>query len=341
MTEYPLISVIVPVFNAESYLGKCVSSILEQTERNLELILIDDCSADASLKLCRKAADRDDRVVVLKNDRNIGQGLTRNRGIESSRGRYIAFVDSDDTIDKKMYEILYSMASNYQAEIARCSFRRVSNHDSDDSISSVDDVDARCLTGLELSSYRDGYFGMLPNEALAAAPSASPCTALYAGDLIRRRGIRFPSERIVRSEDLFFNLEACQAANRVALSDLPLYNYLSRSGSTTKTYSSPLGKCRLLERMAPIGNEYDLRLTRSFLTAVKEACIQLAFSGGSIQESAKTIRGLEADLDLQSRLRHFPIRELPARERIFAAVSSVGTGYMEVVLGMLDQLRTR
>lgn len=341
MTERPLISVVVPVFNAERYLEECISSILGQTEHNLELILIDDCSTDASLALCRKAAVRDKRVVLLRNDRNIGQGLTRNRGIESSRGRYVTFVDSDDTIDKKMYEILCSMADNYQAEIARCSFRRVSNHDEDGSALVACDVDARCLAGLDLSSYRDGYFGMLPNEALAAAPSASPCTALYAGDLIRHRGIRFPSERIVRSEDLFFNLEACQAANRVVLSDLPLYNYLSRPGSTTKTYSSPLEKCLLLERMAPLGDEYDLRITRSFLTAVKEACLQLASSGISMRDSAIIVRKLESDLDLRSRLRRFPVHELPVRERIFAVASAFGSGHVEAALGALDRLRIR
>lgn len=258
-----------------------------------------------------------------------------------SRGRYITFVDSDDTVDERMYEILSSMARRHRAEIARCNFRRVLNQDDGGMIDVSHNAEERCLIGRELSTYCDGYFGMLPNEPLAAAPSASPCTALYAGDMIRRGDIRFPSERVVRSEDLFFNLRACQTAKRVVLSNLPLYSYLSRSGSTTKTYSSPLGKCRLLERMAPIGNEYDLRLTRSFLTAVKEACIQLAFSDESSLESAKTIRELEADLDLRSRLRRFPVHELPVRERIFAVVSSIGTGYMEVALGTLDRLRTR
>lgn len=336
----PLISVVVPVYNAEHYLSKCIESVLNQTQKSLELILIDDCSTDGSFDLCRDAADHDERIVLLKNDRNIGQGLTRNRGIELSRGRFITFVDSDDTIDKRMYEILASMAVDNCAEIARCSFRRVRNHD-ENAFSVLPDANARCLFGQELSSYRDGYFGMLPDEALSDAPSASPCTALYDGDLIRAKGVRFPSERVVRSEDLFFNLQVSYAASRLVLTDLPLYNYLSRPGSTTKTYSSPLGKCRLLERLAPSGEEFDLRLTRSFLTAVKEACIQLASSGESLESSAQVIRNLEKDLELQSRLRRFPLNELPARERLFASAAAIGTGYIEASLGKLDQLRTK
>ena len=119
MGGFPLVSVVIPVYNAERYLSKCIESVLSQTQESLELILIDDCSTDGSYDLCREAADHDERIVLLKNDRNIGQGLTRNRGIELSRGRFITFVDSDDTIDKRMYEILVSMAEDNCAQSRR------------------------------------------------------------------------------------------------------------------------------------------------------------------------------------------------------------------------------
>lgn len=334
----PLISVIVPVYNSSDYLKQCLESILGQCEPDIELIVIDDCSTDGSLDIARWFSKRDSRVVVVANEENIGQGLSRNKGIELSRGKFITFVDSDDTIDPRMYGILLSAAMEYGAQIVRCGFRRVSSLD----IPTVDlseGVHSRCLCGEGLKQYLDGYFGMLPSQSLSEAPSMSPCTALYDGDAVRCKGIRFPSERVVRSEDLFFNIEASACAEKLVLVDAPLYNYLARPGSTTRTYSSPVGKCELLEQCAPEGEEYEIRLTRSYLTAVKEASIQLALSGASIAQSAQEICGLENSLRLKKRLLAYPMNELPGRERLFALAVRFSFGYIEALMGRLDVVR--
>lgn len=334
----PLVSVIVPVYNSSGYLKQCLESILGQCEPDIELIVVDDCSTDGSLDIARWFSERDSRVVVVANEENIGQGLSRNKGIELSRGKFIAFVDSDDTIDSRMYEILLSSAMEYGAQMVRCGFRRVSSLD----ISAVDlseGVYSRCLCEEELKHYLDGYFGMLPSQSLSEAPSMSPCTALYDGDTVRRRGIRFPSERVVRSEDLFFNLEVSACAEKLVLVDAPLYNYLVRPGSTTRTYSSPVGKCELLEKCAPEGGEYSLRLTRSHLTAVKEASAQLALSGCSISRSVREIRDLERRLCLKERLSAYPVGELPSREILFALAVRLGLGLAEALMGRLDIVR--
>lgn len=334
----PLISVIVPVYNSSGYLNDCLESILGQTETDIELIVIDDCSTDGSLGIAQRVAEHDPRVMVVKNETNIGQGLSRNKGIELSRGRFITFVDSDDTIDPRMYGVLLSAAAEHGAQMARCDFRRVSSLD----VPAIDlsaDFSVRCLCGEKLKHYFDGYFGMLPSQSLDEAPSMSPCTALYDGDVVRPKGIRFPSERIVRSEDLFFNLEASACIDKLVLVDAPLYNYLVRPGSTTRTYSSPIGKCKLLEKHAPVGDKYELRLTRSFLTAVKEASIQLALSGASIAQSAREICDLETGLRLKNRLLAYPISELPGRERLFALAVRFSFGYIEALMGRLDIVR--
>ena len=334
----PLISVIVPIFNSAAYLCSCFESILGQSEQNIELIAVDDCSTDNSLDVCKQFSERDSRVTVVANEKNIGQGLSRNKGIEISSGKFITFVDSDDTIDSRMYSTLLAAAETCDAQVARCGFRRVTAHDVS-ALEMNDDVPTRCLSGLELKRYLDGYYGMLPSESLSDAPSASPCTALYDGDIVRQRGIRFPSERLVRSEDLFFNIEASTCADRLALVDAPLYDYLVRPGSTTRTFSSPIGKCELLSKLAPEGDDYSLRLTRSYLTAIKEASIQLALSKQPLAQSVREVSNLEQRLCIKERLSSYPVDELPGRERVFAHAARLGLTLPEVLMGRIDVVR--
>lgn len=105
MENEPLISIVVPVYNVESYLVNCVSSIIEQTYKNLEIILVDDGSTDKSKKICDDLAKKDKRIKVIHKD-NGGLSSARNAGIDVAKGEYIGFVDSDDKINKNMYRIL-------------------------------------------------------------------------------------------------------------------------------------------------------------------------------------------------------------------------------------------
>lgn len=113
------ISIIVPIYNAEEHLDKCVKSILMQTEKNLELILVDDGSDDNSLKICKEYEKRDARVRVIHQD-NAGVSAARNQGIDIAEGEYIGFVDSDDWIDANMYERLLEEARKTNAEVVMC-----------------------------------------------------------------------------------------------------------------------------------------------------------------------------------------------------------------------------
>lgn len=102
----PLISVIVPVYNVEVYLSKCLDSVIYQTYSNLEIICINDCSTDNSLNILEEYAKKDQRIVILNNDENLGLGLSRNAGIRISKGEYIHCLDSDDWLVQNAYERL-------------------------------------------------------------------------------------------------------------------------------------------------------------------------------------------------------------------------------------------
>ena len=115
----PLISVIVPVYNADKHLGKCLDSILNQSYHNLEIILVDDGSTDNSASICDEYASKNNRIKVL-HKKNSGQASARNTGIEMAVGEFITFVDDDDWIESNMYEVLMNNAMRFNADISGC-----------------------------------------------------------------------------------------------------------------------------------------------------------------------------------------------------------------------------
>ena len=114
-----VISVIVPVYNAEKYLNRCIDSILDQTFKDFELILVDDGSKDSSGDICEKYAGRDQRIKVIHQE-NKGQAAARNRGVLNAAGEWIAFVDADDMIQKQMLEYLYQAVDSAKVKLAVC-----------------------------------------------------------------------------------------------------------------------------------------------------------------------------------------------------------------------------
>ena len=122
--DQPLVSIIVPVYNAEQSLPRCLDSICAQTYQNLEIILVDDGSTDDSLTVCRQFAYRDDRIRVLSQT-NSGVSAARNNAMETATGKYIQFVDSDDWIDENMTFLLVQRAEREQADFIISHYCRV------------------------------------------------------------------------------------------------------------------------------------------------------------------------------------------------------------------------
>ena len=120
-----LISVIVPVYNVENYLRECLDSIVAQTYRNIEVILVDDGSKDSSGKICDEYADKDNRIKVIHKE-NGGVSAARNTGLDIAKGEWISYVDSDDYIESTMIETLICLAKKNDVELAMCSFKDIS-----------------------------------------------------------------------------------------------------------------------------------------------------------------------------------------------------------------------
>ena len=113
----PAVSIVIPVFNVEKYIGKCLDSLISQTLHNIEIICVNDCSTDKSLDILRDYEAKDNRIVVIDLPRNIKQEGARNAGIKKARAPFLGFVDSDDWVSLDMYENLYTLAVTHDAEM--------------------------------------------------------------------------------------------------------------------------------------------------------------------------------------------------------------------------------
>ncbi|MDE6404398.1 MAG: glycosyltransferase, partial [Lachnospiraceae bacterium] len=205
-----LISVIVAAYNIEAYIERGVRSICEQTYRNLEIIVVDDGSVDATGQILDELAEGDARVQVIHQE-NGGLAHARNTGIARARGSYIGFVDGDDWIDPDMYEKLFSALKDQQADLAVCRYRQISRTRTLDG--SVDR--AVLFEGQEaLTAYVE------EREEFAIQNAA--WNKLYRKELLV--GNPFPEGRWY--EDIVFATEALARAGRCIYLDIALYNYI-------------------------------------------------------------------------------------------------------------------
>ncbi len=212
-----LISVIVPVYNVESYLEKCVDSIRNQTYKNLEIILVDDGATDNSGVLCDKIAKKDDRIKVYHKE-NGGLSDARNYGVKKATGEFIGFVDSDDYIDREMYEKLFEAISRENADVAECNFKfiypnKVTRY-----------VNEQYYMVLDRDGYVSEYINM--DKIFGSA-----WTKLIKKDLAKN--IDFPKGKLY--EDGFYSLDLMRMAKKFVIFDTPCYNYVMRKNSITNS----------------------------------------------------------------------------------------------------------
>lgn len=223
MDARPLISVIVPVYKVEEYLGRCVDSLLTQTYGNLEIILVDDGSPDGSGRICDDYARRDPRVRVIHKE-NGGLSSARNAGIDVARGEYLGFVDSDDWVDPHTYEWLLDMALEEDVKLV-CAGRYDFNSWSGEQKVGLCPTKREVISGEELAR----RIFVWDNVDSAA------CDKLYHRSLFHN--IRYPMG--VVSEDLPVTYQLALNAGKAGMLDRPVYYYFHRDGSITTAVFSP------------------------------------------------------------------------------------------------------
>lgn len=212
-----IISIIIPVYNTELYLNRCIQSLVAQEYKNIEIILIDDGSTDGSAALCDVWGKRDVRVKVFHKE-NGGQCTARNLGLEVAHGAYIAFVDSDDYIDASMYKCLLDDMLQYGADIACCATTNSEIVGGSGTVSIFTNEEAMCEHLTDFS-----------------VVGQSPCDKLFKKELFEE--IRFPMLRAY--EDCATIYKLLSKAKKITYRDCSMYHYIPRENSTmTQTFSS-------------------------------------------------------------------------------------------------------
>ncbi|MGF3075657.1 glycosyltransferase family 2 protein [Facklamia sp. P12955] len=209
--NHKLISIVIPVYNVENYLEKCVKSVLNQTYNKLEIILVNDGSTDRSKEICDELASSDKRIKII-NKENGGLSDARNVGISNSTGEYIGFVDSDDWIEHNMYETLLDSIENNNTEIAICGIYREYKNET-----KVEDNDNKILTSKQA----------LKKLLIGDEIHDHAWSKLYRRSLFKN--VRYPKGKVY--EDIRTTYKLFLNSNKVSLANQPLYHYRQRKGS--------------------------------------------------------------------------------------------------------------
>ena len=214
----PMVSIIVPIYNAEQYLRRCVDSILNQEYTDYELLLVNDGSTDASGDICEEYRDRDPRVIVIQKE-NTGVSDSRNRALDRARGKYLQYLDSDDWITPDATRLFVRAAEEYGCDMVISDFYRVVG----ERLSPKGDIEEEgVLTREEFAAHMmenpaDFYYGVLWNK-------------LYRRDIVEEHKLRMDTD-ISWCEDFMFNLEYIRYAKVFYALHAPIYYYVKRKGS--------------------------------------------------------------------------------------------------------------
>lgn len=223
-----LISIVVPVYNAEKYIGVCVNSVLEQTYSNFELLLINDGSKDNTLEVLKSYKDSRIKVFSFENQ---GAGKTRNRGIQLSTGKYITFVDSDDYIDKDYLERLHQEIQDNDVLIS--GYKKVS----------LEDHSLMYVSNPKVSVWDEFRY-------------VATCGKLYRLDYLKSNGIEY--EKLVLGEDVYMNIKCNTLTNKVKVINYAGYNYCYNVNSLTQNKNSVHGNNDILLLLNKIQNTLNL-----------------------------------------------------------------------------------
>lgn len=317
-----LVSIIVPVYNVEKYLEQCVNSILNQSYKLIEIILVNDGSKDSSGELCEILAKRDDRIHLVHKD-NEGLGLARNTGLKYVNGKYVTFIDSDDYVDMDLIENLYNAIKENNADACIGGYKRVNDSGK---------VVYKETYENKIYEKEKCTNDLLP-RMLGSSPQKSDSirmsvwNVLYSMDIIRKHDLNFPSERDYISEDIIFDIKYYRNCMRCVTTNNSSYNYRVNNSSLTQSYNNNRFKKHkfLYNEIAKMIKMYGLideclvRLQRQYFVNVRY-CIRQEkkkISGLKKKERIKNINYIISDPQLKSIIKNYPKQHMKIKQKAF------------------------
>jgi glycosyltransferase involved in cell wall biosynthesis len=337
-----VVSVIVPVYNVEKYLERCVQSILTQTYSALEIILVDDGAQDQSPLICDQLAMQDKRIKII-HQANQGLGYARNTGLKHATGQYVTFIDSDDYIGKTHIENLYRALCDQNADIAMGFYSTVNDHG---------------VVSSRESKLKHGFYdktrlneeilmqlvGTDENCKYDTVVESSCCMNLYRLSIINEHNIWFVSEKEAVAEDQFFNIDYLTYANSVVVTQVNDYFYYENPKSISRQYDKKrFGRtvnyyhvlCQKVHAHG-IANIVGNRIERSFLMKTRVALRHISLSDLDFASKKNEIRKILYDELLQKVVQEYPIERYAAPMKILMIFMR-----KKCVLGVYFMLRIR
>lgn len=218
-----LVSVIIPIYDAEQFIDRMIESVLSQSYSYFELILVDDGSRDSSLEICRKKEKKDKRIKIIEQ-KNSGVSVARNTGIEAAKGKYLLFVDSDDYIESNMIEMIISHSAN-EDDLTICGYYI---HDMERNNAISLSASNKVYRELEIDELGTNFW-----HFYAEGLTNSPWNKLYVASIIKDNKIFFPSD-IKMGEDLVFNLKYFSKIKKIKIINEYLYHYILYPNQTSR-----------------------------------------------------------------------------------------------------------
>ncbi|MBD8071307.1 glycosyltransferase family 2 protein [Bacillus sp. PS06] len=253
----PKISVIIPVYNVENYLHRCVDSVLNQTFQEFEIILINDGSTDKSGGICDDYAQRDSRITVI-HKKNARVAAARNDGLKMAKGKYVSFIDSDDWIEPEMFQRMITKADEYQLDFIMCDYKKRS-----DSYEQNKTQPIRSGFYSKENIVNELYKCLIMFDDIEFPPTISNWVCFFRAEFLKCYNLKYDEDIHYCEDSLFGSKVMYHANNFYYLKDHYYYNYFYNPNSTTNTYNEQKWQSYLkinerLKKYFESTNEFDL-----------------------------------------------------------------------------------
>lgn len=322
MNNFPLISVIVPVYNVENYLDQCIISIINQTYKNIEILIIDDGSTDNSSQKCDEYIKKDNRIKVFHKT-NTGLGFTRNYGMKKSSGKYIMFVDSDDYTSKNTIEFLYLAILKYNCDTSISGYIKVDNEGNE---IYKEHYNNEIFKNIEIKNkLLPRMIGSLPD--IHDSIFCTSCAKLYSVDIINKNNLKFYSEREIQSEDLAFQMDYFRYSSKVVVIKENLYYYRTNFKSLSMKYKENrfTDLLKVYSYIYGCINKYNLpdstflRLDKMLFVQTLSCILQETPSVNkkSRKQCIQNINIITNNMILQNVINDYPIKRLNLKQKIY------------------------
>lgn len=349
----PKVSVIVPVYNAEKYLERCINSLRNQSLEDIEIILVDDSSTDSSLEICNKTAEEDPRIKVIHKV-NEGAGYARNAALEIVTGEYIGFADSDDYVEKDMFKTLYDKAVLYGSDLVMSGVLFVDGNMFSEKGERVCKTYFKKDTHFEskesLNELRMGIVGATPDDDDDSKYGMSIWKNLFKTEIIRKNGLKFNSEREMLSEDALFMIDYISCIEKATGIEGAFYNYCRNEDSISKSYKKDRFEKSLVfveqvEKRLKTDIEpqkYEVYINRFWQAMCRVLCTQEILHAKDDRIAyhclKKRLKAVCTHSLTKRALAEYPLETLPIKQRVFA----YGMKYrLYFLLKILVELRSK